>query len=198
MNDFLLHCAQHAEIAGIALLVGTCIGTLIGVTAYETPLLARPLISLLATLRVVPSLAILMLLLPWLGIGARPAIVALSLLALAPVAIAVESGLRSVPREIRESARAMGVSAIGLRRRITWPLALPLACGGIRIAAVEAVAGATLAAFVGGGGLGEYIVEGLATEDVGKLLEGGLSIAFLAWATELTLAALQRRLEYLR
>ena len=198
MNDFFAHCTQHVELAGIALLAGSTLGMLIGMTAYEVPALSRPLIGLLAVLRVVPSLAVLMLVLPWLGIGMRPAIVALSLLALAPVAIAVESGLRAVPGDICEAARAMGMSAMGIRRRITWPLAAPSTCGGIRIAAVEAVAGATLAAFVGGGGLGEYIVEGLATENTGKLLEGGISIALLAWITELLLASLQRRMEYLR
>jgi len=196
MNDFLLHCLQHLELAGGALFFGSCIGTLIGVIAYEIPLLARPCIGLLATLRVIPSLAVLMLLLPWLGIGVKPAIVALTLLAMAPVAIAVESALHAVPGDVREAACAMGISAWELRRRITWPLATPRAWSGVRIAAVEAVAGATLAAFVGGGGLGEYIVEGLATEDVGKLLEGALAIAALAWLTEFALASLQRRMEY--
>ena len=198
MNDFLVHCIRHIELAGSALLCAACIGTIIGITAFELPPLTRPLIGLLATLRVVPSLAVLMLVLPWLGIGIRPAIVALTLLALAPIAIAVETGLRAVPAEQVEAARAMGLNALGIRRRVTWPLAAPAACAGLRIAAVESVAGATLAAFVGGGGLGEYVVEGLATESVSTLLEGGISIALLAWCTDFALAALQRRMEYLR
>jgi osmoprotectant transport system permease protein len=196
MNDFISHIATQLELAGLALLASTVVGTFIGALAYELPSIGRPTLACIAMLRVIPSLAVLMFLLPWLGIGMRPAISALALLACAPIAIAVESALHGVPGDLHRAAHAMGADAGQFRRLVLWPLAAPSALGGLRTAAVETIAGATLAAFVGGGGLGDYILEGLATEDVTVLLKGAVSIAALAWITEFALAAVQRRLEF--
>jgi osmoprotectant transport system permease protein len=193
VNDYLEHVLQHIGLAGTALIFGVLIGGTIGLIAYTRPVFARPLLGSLAVLRVIPSLAILLILLPWLGIGRLPVILALILLASAPIAVAVESGLRSVAVAPREAAMAMGMSASGLFWAIEWPLALPAMFAGVRTAGTEAIASASLAAFAGGGGLGEYLVEGLSTGDTPKLLEGAITIAALAWLVDLMLAAAQRR-----
>lgn len=139
-------------------------------------------------------MAVLMLMIPWLGVGAVPAVVAIALLATAPVLLATEAGLSGVDPRLLEEGRALGMDPFTLRRRIVWPLAFPVVLGGMRTAIVEAIAGATLAAFIGGGGLGEYILEGLAAGDTPKLLLGGGIVAVLAWSAEFALGRVQRRM----
>ncbi len=145
-------------------------------------------------LRVVPSLAVLTLTLPYLGLGFRPALLALTLLALPPILINTELGLRTVPPAVVDAARGIGMTARQIRRRVEWPLAIPLVVAGFRTAAIEVVASATLASFIGGGGLGDYIVDGLATDDAGELLLGAGAVAILALAVDAALGALGRRL----
>jgi osmoprotectant transport system permease protein len=132
--------------------------------------------------------------LPLIGIGFLPALVALVLLAIPPIAINTDLGLRGVPEPVSEAARGLGMDARQVRARIEWPLALPLVFAGIRTAAVEVIASATLAAFIGGGGLGEYIVNGLAEADTSQLLEGALAVGALALAAEGLLGLVERRL----
>jgi osmoprotectant transport system permease protein len=136
----------------------------------------------------------LTLALPYLGLGFRPALVALAVLAIPPIVVNTDLGLRAVAAAIVEAARAVGMTQRQIRNRIEWPLAMPIVFAGVRTAAVEVIASATLAAFIGGGGLGEYVVNGLANNDTGALLEGGLSVAVLALVTEYGLAAVGRRL----
>ncbi|MGH7729090.1 MAG: ABC transporter permease, partial [Vulcanimicrobiaceae bacterium] len=104
------------------------------------------------------------------------------------------AALRAVPSETLEAARGLGMSAAEVRRRVAWPLALPFAFAGIRIAAVEVVASATLAAFIGGGGLGDEILNGLAGNDTGLLLQGAVAVALLAMLTQGALGLIERRL----
>jgi osmoprotectant transport system permease protein len=144
--------------------------------------------------RVIPSLAVLALMLPVLGIGFWPAMVALVLLAIPPIVINTDLGLRGVPASVTEAARGLGMSSRQVRRRVEWPLALPVVFAGIRMAAVEVIASATLAAFIGGGGLGEYIVNGLASGDTLQLLEGALAVGALALGAEASLGWAERSL----
>ncbi len=144
--------------------------------------------------RVVPSLAVLALMLPVLGVGFLPALVALVLLAIPPIVINTDLGLRGVPASVTEAARGLGMSSRQVRRRVEWPLALPVVFAGIRTATVEVVASATLAAFIGGGGLGEYIVNGLASGDTAQLLEGALAVGSLALCAEALLGWIERSL----
>jgi osmoprotectant transport system permease protein len=103
-------------------------------------------------------------------------------------------GVRDVDREIREAARGMGMTGGQVLRRVELPLALPLVAAGLRTAAVQVVATATLAAYVGGGGLGRFIADGFGRADPAMTTAGGLLVAGLALTVEFVLAALQRRL----
>jgi osmoprotectant transport system permease protein len=132
--------------------------------------------------------------LPLVGIGFWPALVALTLLAIPPIVLGTDVGLRGVPEAVRDAARGLGMTRRQVARRVDWPLASPVVFSGIRTAAVEVVASATLAAFIGGGGLGEYIVNGLAENDRPQLLEGALSVAVLALGTQWLLGGIERRL----
>ena len=184
--------------------IGLSLAAISGAVAIGVPLAAlssgRPLARALTlggagALRVVPSLAVLTLTLPYLGLGFRPALLALIILALPPIVINTELGLRAAAPATLDAARGMGMTPRQIRRRVEWPLAVPLLFAGFRTATIEVVASATLAAFIGGGGLGDFIVDGLATDDLGELLLGAASVALLALGLDALLGRLARRLQ---
>jgi osmoprotectant transport system permease protein len=148
----------------------------------------------MTALRAIPSLAVLALMLPVLGLGSKPALVALTLLAIPPILINTDVGYRSVDRAAVEAAVGMGMLPAQVLRRVETPLAAPVILAGVRTAAVEVIASATLAAFIGGGGLGDLIIAGLQNDDVGELLAGALCVALLALVAEGVLALTQRQL----
>jgi osmoprotectant transport system permease protein len=191
---FFAHVRTHVALSAAALASAAAIGFPLGALTARTSLIRPPVLAAVNTLRVIPSLAILMLMLPLLGVGTEPAWVALTILAIPPIVVNTDLGLRGVPRAVREAAIGMGMTPRQLARRVEWPLALPVAFTGIRTAGVEVIASATLAAFIGGGGLGEYITTGLSTDDNGMLLLGSASVAILALAVDVLLGSLQRRL----
>ena len=177
-----------------AMAVALIVAVPAGAAAARSPRWREPLLGAFNVARVVPSLAVLALMLPLIGIGFWPALVALSLLALPPIAINTELGLRGVPAPLIEAARGLGMSEAQVRRRVGWPLAMPVIFSGIKTATVEVIASATLAAFIGGGGLGEYIVNGLASGDTAQLLEGAVAVGLLALGADAVLALVERRL----
>lgn len=144
--------------------------------------------------RAVPTFAVLVLLVATpVGFGDRATVVALVLFAVPAILTNAYVGLRDVDRDAREAARGMGMSELQLLRRVEVPLALPLIAAGIRTASVQVVATATLAAYVGGGGLGRFIADGFGRADAAMTAAGGVLVALLALATELSLGAWQRR-----
>ena len=148
--------------------------------------------------RAIPSLAILALtqqaigLSGWPGFGARPAFVALVALAVPPLVTNAYVGMRGVDRDVVEAARGMGMTGTELLRRVELPIALPLIMAGVRTAAVQVVATATLAAVTAWGGLGRFIVDGFGQQDNAQIVAGALLVALMALVTELTLARVQR------
>lgn len=142
--------------------------------------------------RAIPSFAILVLALQLLGIGARPAFVALVALAIPPIVTNSYVGLREVDPDVREAARGMGMRERERLLRVELPIALPFIMAGIRTAAVQVVATATLAALVAWGGLGRYIIDGFAQRDNVQVFAGALLVALLSIVVELSLAGVQR------
>ncbi|HYZ17146.1 MAG TPA: ABC transporter permease subunit [Candidatus Acidoferrum sp.] len=193
-QDFLAHLWAHVALAASALLLAVAIGIPLGGLCADRPVPRSLLLGLAGGFRVVPSLAILTLALPLLGLGFRPALLALVVLALPPILVNTDLGLRSVPPATIEAARGMGMTQRQIGGRVRWPLALPVVAIGVRTASVEVIASATLASFIGAGGLGDYIVDGLATNDVGELLLGALAVAALALLADAALGYAQRRL----
>jgi osmoprotectant transport system permease protein len=151
----------------------------------------------MSSLRVVPSLAILFLAVPYLGLGFTPALIALAILACPPILINTDAGLRQVDQAITEAARGMGMNDRQVFWRVEVPLALPVVVAGIRTAAVDVFASATLAAFIGGGGLGDFIARGFALFDPPIMLVGAIPVAVLTLSAEGFLAGTQRFLEHL-
>lgn len=144
--------------------------------------------------RAVPTLGVLMILasIQSIGIGNLAAILALALFAIPPVLTNTYTGVAGVDDQIRDAAQGMGMSAPGILARVEIPLAVPLIAAGIRTASVQVVATASLAALVGSGGLGRYVVDGFALQDNTLIVAGAILTALLAVAAELLLAAGQR------
>ncbi len=194
ISTFFAHLGTHVGLSFAAIVAGVALGVPVASIASARPLARALTLGGAGALRVVPSVAVLTLTLPYLGLGFRPALLALILLALPPIVINTELGLRAAPPAALDAARGMGMTARQIRRRVEWPLAVPLLFAGFRTAAVEVVASATLASFIGGGGLGDFIVDGLATDDLGELLLGACSVAVLALLVDAGLGALGRRI----
>ena len=182
----------HIELSVIALLIAVAIALPVALAIRNTPLGAALAVNVGNIGRAVPSLAILALCQPFMGFGFDTALVALTALAIPPVLINASTGLREVDRGVIDAARGMGLSGGQILARIQLPIAAPVIFAGIRTSAVQVVASATLATFIGGGGLGDLIVEGTQLNDNAILLAGSLSVAILAVITEAGFGALER------
>jgi len=193
-SDFFAHVRTHIVLAASALAVAVLVGIPLGTLSARKRAVRPSILAAVNTARVIPSLTVLMLMLPLIGLGTFPAIVALTILAIPPIVVNTDLGLRSVPTALVDAAKGLGMTAEQLARRVEWPLAFPVAFAGIRTASVEVIASATLAAFIGGGGLGDYITSGLSTDDTGALLLGSVSVALMALIVDAVLGAVQRRM----
>lgn len=183
---------RHLMLSGVALAVSVVVGVPLGIFIARRVRLAQWVLSAVGALRLIPSLAVLFLVLPYLGLGVRPALVALTLLAVPPVLINTYAGLRGVEPHVVEAARGMGMTARQALWRVELPLALPAILAGVRIAAVETIASATLASFINGGGLGEFIQIGFALNRVSVMLVGAVPVTLLALAAEFAFERAQR------
>jgi osmoprotectant transport system permease protein len=191
-DDFLNQLLVHVELSAAALLIGVVVALPIALATFRSPLWATVAINIGNIGRAVPSLAILALVFPLLGFGFAPSLVALTLLAIPPILINASTGLRQVNPQVIDAARGMGLSGGQILSSIQLPIAAPVIFAGIRTSAVQVVASATLATFVGGGGLGDLIVLGLQRNNPAVLIAGSLTVAALALITEVGFGALER------
>lgn len=195
MHDLAVHVAQHLGLAFSALAAALLLGIPLGILAAGYAPARSVVLAAAGIGRTIPSLALFMLLLPLLGVGAAPAIAALALLAIPPVVISVDLGIRSVPAAALDAAVGLGMTRTERFMRVVIPLALPVSFAGVRTAATETIASATLATFIGAGGLGDEIVQGLQTDDPAVLFTGAITVAVLAIAVEQILGAIGRLVE---
>jgi osmoprotectant transport system permease protein len=183
---------RHLLLVGIALLAAVVVAVPLGLILERTRRMAEPTIGALGVLQTIPSIALLAFMIPLLGVGVAPALVALWLYALYPIARGTYTGVRDADPEAVAAAEALGTTPV---QRLLWvrlPLAAPVIMAGIRTAAVITVGAATLAAFIGAGGLGEPIVAGLALADTRMILSGALPAALLALLVDGALGLVER------
>ena len=183
---------RHLQLTLIALIAAILVAVPAGVLVYRRPRVARPVVYVAGALQTVPSIAMLAFMIPLFGIGVVPAMVALFLYALLPILRNTSTALFSIDPVLRRVAEGMGLSRGQQLRHIELPLAAPTILAGIKTAAVINIGTATLAAFIGAGGLGEPIVTGLALNDTGLIMEGAIPAAALAILTELGFEAIER------
>lgn len=179
---------------GIAMVIGGYGGWQCACWSQRSAKRSIVLLNLFNGLRVIPSLAILFLLIPILGLTFQAAAFALCLLAIPPILLATEVGFRTVPATVREVGLAMGMTPWQLFRQVDLPLALPVILSGVKTATLEVIASATLAAFISAGGLGAFITLGFALNEPAILLVGAIPVAGMAILAEGLLNHLQQLL----
>lgn len=186
--------ARHLQLVAYALVPATLVAVLLGVAIFKVAWLARAAVYLAGLLQTIPSIALLALLIPLTGIGVLPAVVALFLYALLPILRNTVTALTGIDPTLRRVALAMGLKTTQELRYVFVPLAMPSIVAGVRTAAVISIGTATLAAFIGAGGLGDPIVKGLSLNDTRLILEGAVPAALLAILTEVVFEAIERLL----
>jgi osmoprotectant transport system permease protein len=183
---------EHMSMAGGSVAVAAVLALPLGIWLGHTGRGGALAINVSNIGRAIPSFAILVIAAQIVGIGWKPAFVALVALAIPPMVTNSYVGMREVDDDVRESARGMGMTGAQSLFRVELPVALPLVMTGVRTAAVQVVATATLAALVAWGGLGRFIVDGISQRDFVQVFAGATLVAALSILTELTLAGLQR------
>lgn len=184
--------SQHVQLTALSIVLGLLIALPLAVLASRVEALAKPMTWVAGVGQTVPSLAVLALTLPVLGIGFVPSLVALTIRAILPIFLNAYIGIRTADRAVVDAARGMGTSNAQLLFLVELPLASPVLFAGIQTATVQNIGLATLAAYIGGGGLGDLILQGLAMFDGEVLLAGAVPVALLAITTEIGLGRLRR------
>lgn len=185
---------EHVLMALAATATAAAIGLPIGLVLGHLGRGGAVAINLSNVGRALPSFAILVLAVQVVGIGATPAYLALVALAVPPMLTNAYVGMRDVDPELRDAGRGLGMRGLQVLARVELPNALPVVMAGVRTSGVQVVATATLAALVGWGGLGRYIIDGISLRDFVQVFAGAVLVAALSGATELVLATLQRLL----
>jgi len=189
---------EHVQLSAVSLVVAGTVALPLGLLVGHTDRGGFVVLNLANVGRALPSLAILGLALPFTiratgQLDFWPTFVALVVLAIPPILTNTYIGISEVDPETVEVARGMGMGGSEVLRRVELPIALPVVLGGIRTAAVQVVATATLGAFVAGGGLGRYIIDGIALQEIERIFVGAALVATLALATEAIFGWLERR-----
>lgn len=196
-GELLRVTGEHLFLTGTSVAIAVLIGVPAGIYCASSPRAGRIILRLTDIVQTVPSLALFGFLIPLPligGIGVRTAMVALVLYSLLPIVRNTLLGIRGIDPLVREAGLTLGFTRRELLLEVELPLAAPVIIGGVRIALVVGIGLATIAAFVGGGGLGELILRGVAMVDGNLILAGALPAALLALAADAGFSALERAL----
>lgn len=188
----LTQIVQHLSLSTIAIVAAIAIAVPVGILLTRLPRVAGPVLAAVGLLQTLPSLALLAFMIPLFGIGRAPAIFALFLYALLPILRNTYTGIKGVDPAALEAGRGMGMTGLQLLFMVELPLALRVIIGGVRTASVMIIGWATLAAFVGGGGLGNTIMTGFYLVSTPQILAGGIPVTLMALLADWVLGVVER------
>ncbi|ATD30985.1 ABC transporter permease/substrate-binding protein [Macrococcoides bohemicum] len=183
---------EHIQLSFIALLIATLIAIPIGIWLTRHTKIAEPIINIAAIMQTIPSLALLGLMIPFFGIGRVPAIIALVIYALLPILRNTYTGIKEVDPSLKEAAQGIGMNTYRQLKNVEIPIAMPVIMAGIRTAMVLIIGTATLAAFIGAGGLGDLILLGIDRNNMNILLLGAIPAALLALLFDFVLKRMEK------
>ena len=183
---------EHFYISVIALLIGVVIAVPLGMLLARTNKLGNWILTVAGVLQTIPTLAVLALMIPLFGIGKIPAIIALSMYILLPILNNTIIGVRNIDPNAKEAAQSMGMTRLQLMSQVELPLASPLILSGIRLASVYVISWATIASYIGAGGLGDFIFNGLNLYDPVMIIVGTVAVTVLALLTDKILGLVER------
>lgn len=194
IGTYLQAIGEHMNISLLSLLAAVMIGIPFGILSTRNKAWYRWVTTVFNTFRVVPSLAVLILLIPIMGTGVKPAMIALMFLGIPPILLNTATAFNTIPEFMIETSMAMGMSRTQSFWKVKIPLAAPLMLTGIKTAMVEIIASATLAAYIGGGGVGNIIFTGLGLNRADLLLIGGITVAILSLLANVMMSGLEKYL----
>ena len=194
LAKFTFRLVEHLQMFSYSLAMALVVGVTVGIIISRYTKLAAPIISMAGILDTIPSLAILAMLIPLVGIGKQPAVITLFLYSLMPIIRNTYVGIRGIDPAIIEAATGMGMTETQILLKIRLPLALPVIMAGIRTAGVLLVGIATLASLIGAGGLGEILFLGLTSMNTELIFAGAISVSLLAVITEIILEKIENAL----
>ena len=189
-----LKIGEHFLISIVALMIGTVIAVPIGILITKSPKLSQVVISFCSVLQTIPSLALLAIMVPLFGVGKLPAIIALVIYSLLPILRNTYLGMNSVDKDLIDASKGMGMTWIQIVAHVKVPLALPVIMSGIRLSAVYMVAWATLASYIGAGGLGDFIFMGLNNFNFYAIIAGTVPVTLMALLFDGLLSIVERKL----
>lgn len=190
-HHFIRVTHEYLQICGISIVLAIVVGIILGIAVSRSVIAGFIAVNLSGLLRAIPILAFLIAALPLLGTGDPPTLVALVVLGIPPILLNTYTGMRGIDPATIDAARGMGMTLWQILIRIQIPLVLPVLAAGIRTAAVQIIATATLAAYIGAGGYGVYITDGVATFNNTEILAGAIPVALLAMIIEALMSWLQ-------
>lgn len=192
-TKYWIYVGEHLRISLLSLTLALIISLPLGYLGSKSPNFSKICTGSAQFLRIVPSLALLFILIPLIGVGTLPALIALFVLALPPLVINTTLGFLEVPFNMKEVAAGLGMTPFDIFRKIELPEALPFLLNGIKLAWVEIISSATLATYIGAGGLGTLIFTGLGLYRMDLLVIGGGSVAIISLVSILLFDLLIRK-----
>ncbi|MDF2684566.1 MAG: glycine/betaine transporter [Brevibacillus sp.] len=184
---------EHLYMSASAILISIVLGVPLAVFMTRNHKVAVTIQTIINIIQTIPSISLLLIIMIFLGLGYSTAIVALVLYSLLPIVQNTYAGLENVDKNMIEAGTGMGMTRTQLLTQVKLPLALPIILAGIRIAAVVAVGSATIATFVGAGGLGEMIMRGISTTDDQKILAGAIPAAILVIMVDMLIGKFEKK-----
>jgi len=187
---------EHLYMSVSAILIAIVVGVPLAVLMTRNRTVAAIIQTSINIIQTIPSLSLLLIIMIFLGLGYSTAIVALALYALLPIIQNTYAGLENVDKNLVEAGTGMGMTPVQLLTKVKLPLALPIILAGIRVASVVSIGAATIATFVGAGGLGEMIMRGISTTDDQKILAGAIPAALLVILVDVLLGLIEKKAGY--
>ncbi|BBK27368.1 MULTISPECIES: ABC transporter permease [Staphylococcus] len=200
MIDFLINnwselvtkTGEHFYISIVALLIAVVVTVPIGIFLSKLKRTSNFVLMIAGVLQTIPTLAVLAIMIPIFGVGKTPAIVALFIYVLLPILNNTVLGVQNIDKNIKEAGTSMGMTRFQLMKDVELPLALPLILGGIRLSAVYVISWATLASYVGAGGLGDFVFNGLNTYDPLMIVSAAILVTLLALIVDFILSLVEK------
>ena len=190
--ELLEKTLEHFYISIFALVIGIVIAVPLGILIAKNKRLAGIILTTAGVLQTIPTLALLALMIPLFGIGKTPAIIALAAYILLPMLNNTIIGVQSISGEVKEAAKSMGMTNMQLMRSVDFPLALPYIMSGVRLSSVYVISWATLASYIGAGGLGDYVFQGLNLYEPMMIIVAAVLVTSIALITDVVLSFVEK------
>ncbi|ANZ32575.1 ABC transporter permease [Staphylococcus carnosus] len=191
-GELLQKTGEHFYISIVSLLIAIIIAVPLGILLSKTKKLASVVLTVAGVLQTIPTLAVLAIMIPIFGVGKTPAIIALFIYVLLPILNNTVLGVQNINPDIRQAGISMGMTKLQLMKDVELPLALPLILGGIRLSSVYVISWATLASYVGAGGLGDFVFNGLNLYDPLMIISAAVLVTALALIVDYLLRVVEK------